>query len=77
MRTDKSLRLVKPTPPLGCRNLISNPNDGTTKREAMRTRSANYYGIDIIESIIESIRFMEPVKVIKYGTTGRVVLKIF
>lgn len=40
-----------------------------------RERPADYYGINIWQSIIESIRFMEPVKVIEFGKDGRVVMK--
>lgn len=41
-----------------------------------KERTPNYYAIDIWASIKESLRFMEPVKVILYGTEGKVIMKL-
>lgn len=46
------------------------------KLKNMRTRDNNTYKIDIWQSIKESLRFMEPVKVILYGTEGKVIMKL-
>lgn len=42
----------------------------------MKKRTPLTYEVDVIASIIASIQYMEPVKVIIYGLEGKVIMKL-